>query len=116
MVFVVVAVYMSERSYSPLATNYSKNLNLSTASILSKRDNSEDNYIVIRLWPSEIFYSHDSMSMKFTDGTPVASTFKDLLFGDMAVSQLPKMQVHKLGGCYYAISGNRRLRILKVRT
>ena len=67
------------------------------------------------LWPNEIRYSHSSMGSVFSDGTHVTQTFRDVIFGFTSVHCLPYIEVVRRGAHYYAVSGNKRLRVYKVR-
>ena len=71
--------------------------------------------IQMSLWPNEIRYAHSSMGSVFSDGTHVTQTFRDVIFGFTSVHCLPYIEVVRRGAHYYAVSGNKRLRVYKVR-
>ena len=58
-------------------------------------------------------WSHDCIKLSFRDGRLLVSTLRDLLERRLRVDQLPKFVVVERGGTYHAITGNRRLWVLK---
>lgn len=68
----------------------------------------------ITLRPSEIRYSQDTISHKFSNGTPLTSTFARLISGKEKVTDLPALKcVSRYGKWYSGPRGNRRLFLYK---
>ncbi|XP_033761092.1 uncharacterized protein LOC117342905 [Pecten maximus] len=60
--------------------------------------------------PSDIRFTHDSVSCRFSDGHTLEETFKDLLYDDVT---LPPLVVMHYSGYWFVVRGNRRLYLLK---
>src|SRR6218665_1568340 len=69
--------------------------------------------MTLTLTPSEIRYSQDSISNKFSDGNLLTSTFAKLISGQLSVTSLPTLECVLKNGNWYAASGNRRLFLYK---
>src|SRR6218665_2904057 len=68
----------------------------------------------ITLRPSEIRYSQDTISHKFSNGTPLTSTFARLISGKEKVTDLPALKcVSRYGKWFSGPRGNRRLFLYK---
>src|SRR6218665_160632 len=65
--------------------------------------------MTLTLSPSEIRYSQNSISHKFSDGNLLTSTFAKLISGQLSVTSLPPLKCVLKDGNWYATSGNRRL-------
>ncbi|XP_061186752.1 uncharacterized protein LOC133194861 [Saccostrea echinata] len=63
--------------------------------------------------PSEIRYTHDSIQANFRDGTPLESTFHQLVYKKIQVDTLPMIEVMQYNGYWFVVRGNRRLFLLK---
>ena len=71
--------------------------------------------------PARIWYSQPSISDKFSDGTPISKTLREVLANPEKLALLPLIDVcdHQrvrggVNGQYMACTGNRRLFIFKV--
>src|SRR6218665_2837461 len=69
--------------------------------------------MTLTLSPSDIRYSQDSISNKFSDGNLLTSTFAKLISGQLSVTSLPTLECVSKDGYWYAASGNRRLFLYK---
>ncbi|CAE7760406.1 unnamed protein product [Symbiodinium sp. CCMP2456] len=67
----------------------------------------------LELSASDIGWSHDSIKVRFRNGVLLVDTLKELVDGRLLPSQLPSFSVWAAGSLWYAISGNRRLWVLK---
>ena len=67
----------------------------------------------MRLAPSSIRFTQDSVSCRFGDGSDLSDTFKDLLYGTKTSDDIQDMEVVELGGIWWALTGNRRLYIYR---
>ncbi|CAE8582063.1 unnamed protein product [Polarella glacialis] len=62
---------------------------------------------------SSIRWAHDCIKIRFKDGRHLIDTLKDLLDGKLVANQLPAFHVFQRDGAWHAITGNRRLWVLK---
>lgn len=71
----------------------------------------------MRLQPSEIRYSQDSISINFynIDSGTILDLFEEILSGNINVAYLNRIEVGYHEGFWVAFEGNRRLFVLKVR-
>ncbi|CAE6970429.1 unnamed protein product [Symbiodinium sp. CCMP2592] len=67
----------------------------------------------LELCVSDIGWSHDSIKVRFRNGVLLVQTLKELVDGRLLPSQLPSFSVWSAGSKWYAISGNRRLWVLR---
>eukprot|EP00439_Symbiodinium_sp_Y106_P056457 s658_g7.t3 len=67
----------------------------------------------LELCVSDIGWSHDSIKVRFRNGVLLVETLKELVDGRLLASQLPSFSVWSAGSKWYAISGNRRLWVLR---
>ena len=67
----------------------------------------------MKLSPEEIFFSHDSISHRFSCGRFIEDTYQQLRDGDIHVSIIPRMTVTDIDGEWFAFNGNRRLWVFK---
>ncbi|CAE7204609.1 unnamed protein product [Symbiodinium natans] len=67
----------------------------------------------MKLRPEEIFFSHDSISCRFSCGRFIEDTYQQLRDGDIHVSIIPRMTVCEVDGEWFAFNGNRRLWVFK---
>ncbi|XP_053391173.1 uncharacterized protein LOC128553996 [Mercenaria mercenaria] len=58
--------------------------------------------------PSEIRFSHDVISYRFTDGTLIQSTLEQLITGAITIDDIPKIKIVKRDGLKFSVN-NRRL-------
>ena len=63
--------------------------------------------------PSEILYSQDSIKDRFQDGRQLAYTFAEILYGRLDMNSLRPISCISSNGRIWAVSGNRRLYIMK---
>ena len=66
----------------------------------------------MRLKPSEIFYSQDSISNKFNNGDTIDSTLNECRYNSFKVALIPNIRVCQKNGRWYTLD-NRRLWIFK---
>ncbi|CAE8654460.1 unnamed protein product, partial [Polarella glacialis] len=62
---------------------------------------------------SSIRWAHDCIKIRFKDGRHLIDTLKDLLDGKLVANQLPAFHVFQRDGAWHAVTGNRRLWVLK---
>ncbi|CAK0873333.1 unnamed protein product [Prorocentrum cordatum] len=67
----------------------------------------------MRLLVDNIWWSHDTITVRFTDGRLLVDTLRQLLDGELEVDELPPFDVWEHEGQWHAITGNRRLWVLK---
>ena len=67
----------------------------------------------IRLAPSSIRFTQDSVASRFADGTYLSDTFEDLFSGTKKSDDFEDMEVVESGGIWWALTGNRRLYIYR---
>merc|ERR1712194_818887 len=75
--------------------------------------NSTSLQVLLQVRPSEVNFSHDSISSRFTCGRYVEQTYQDLRSGVINVEVLPLLTVANVGGKLYAYTGNRRLHVFR---
>ncbi|KAL3847956.1 hypothetical protein ACJMK2_018845 [Sinanodonta woodiana] len=101
------------KEQSPRKSNKDKESNKETprAPVYEKLYHGE----IKQMRPSQIRYTNDIIVAHFQDGTPIFSTFKDILFGRVQVKQggVPPIEVMKNENLYWVVNGNRRLYVLK---
>ena len=68
----------------------------------------------MRICPSNIRFSHDSISHRFSCGRFIDDTRDELLSGRIDVKDIPKMVVARVSGLWFARSGNRRLWVFQI--
>jgi hypothetical protein len=66
----------------------------------------------LSLKPSDILYSQNSISNKFTNGLQIGEVLDDIMEDKLPISKLPTIEVKCIDGSYVS-SDNRRLWILK---
>ena len=66
----------------------------------------------LSLKPSDILYSQNSISNKFTNGLQIGEVLDDIMEDRLPISKLPTIEVKCIDGSYVS-SDNRRLWILK---
>jgi len=59
--------------------------------------------------PSELRFTHDSISYRFHDGHSLEETFQKLMDGELQLSDLPPLEVMEYRGYWFVVRGNRRL-------
>jgi len=61
--------------------------------------------------PSELRFTHDSISCRFQDGHSLEETFQKLMDGELQLShnELPPLVVMQYRGYWFVVRGNRRL-------
>jgi len=64
---------------------------------------------LICLRPSQVHFSHDSISCRFSCGRRVRGTLDEIVCGQTCVRELPVMLVTQQHGKWWAFTGNRRL-------
>lgn len=70
---------------------------------------------VLKLLPSDILYSQDSINSRFTDGTTLEQTYRQLLYQEVTESDIEPIEVVKdERGRWWVVSGNRRLFLYKI--
>ena len=75
----------------------------------------DDIWSVLKLLPSDILYSQDSISSRFTDGRSLEQTYRQLLYQEVTESDIEPIEVAKdKHGQWWVISGNRRLFLYKI--
>ncbi|CAE6955229.1 unnamed protein product [Symbiodinium sp. CCMP2456] len=67
----------------------------------------------MRIRPSDVGFSHDSISHRFSCGRLVTATLEELRSGQIDVSIIPQMFVSQVDGCWFAYTGNRRLWVFR---
>ncbi|CAE7361394.1 unnamed protein product [Symbiodinium sp. CCMP2592] len=67
----------------------------------------------VELKVSEIRWAHDSIKVRFRNGMLLVDTLKELLDGRLKPHQLPPFAVWQRGCTWFAITGNRRLWVLR---
>lgn len=68
---------------------------------------------MLRLSPSSIFYSQDSISGRFCRGGPISITFEQLLYNEIGVDDIEPITVIWRWNKWWTLTGNRRLYIYK---
>lgn len=64
---------------------------------------------VVRMRPSDLRYTHDSIGSTFTNGTGLEETFEELLYDNLSIIDMPNMVAMYFNGDLYVVRGNRRL-------
>ncbi|CAE7523842.1 unnamed protein product, partial [Symbiodinium sp. CCMP2456] len=67
----------------------------------------------IELRASQIRWAHNSIKARFRNGMLLVDTLKELLDGSLQPHQLPAFFVWQRGSAWFAITGNRRLWVLR---
>lgn len=67
----------------------------------------------IELPASQIRWAHNSIKVRFRNGMLLVDTLKELLDGSLKTHQLPAFFVCQRGSTWFAITGNRRLWVLR---
>ena len=67
----------------------------------------------LELSASQIRWAHDSIEVRFRNGRLLVDTLKELLSGDLEACALPKLSVWQEGNVWFAVTGNRRLWVLR---
>ncbi|CAK0887692.1 unnamed protein product [Prorocentrum cordatum] len=67
----------------------------------------------MRLLVDNVWWSHDTIKVRFRDGRLLVDTLRQLLDGELEVDELPPFDVWEHEGQWHAITGNRRLWVLK---
>ncbi|CAE7642918.1 unnamed protein product [Symbiodinium microadriaticum] len=67
----------------------------------------------IELPASQIRWAHNSIKVRFRNGMLLVDTLKELLDGSLKPHQLPAFFVWQRGNTWFAITGNRRLWVLR---
>ena len=76
-------------------------------------DDLEQEPDVFDLSVDQIRWAHDSIEIHFKNGCLLIDTLEELLSASLQPSALPKLSVWQKGDVWYAITGNRRLWVLK---
>ncbi|XP_035666749.1 uncharacterized protein LOC118409672 [Branchiostoma floridae] len=63
--------------------------------------------------PSDIHFTADMIPCKFSNGSDMLETFRQLLFNEVKITDIPKIEVIYKDGSWWAYFGNRRLWILR---
>lgn len=63
--------------------------------------------------PSKIFFTHDSISSKFSCNRLIANTYKQLRSREIPLSAIPMMTVTQWNGKWWTFTGNRRLWVFR---
>ena len=63
--------------------------------------------------PTQVYYSHDSISARFSCGRALHETLREILCGETSVQTLPRMQITWKDGKWWAFTGNRRLWVFR---
>ncbi|XP_069104093.1 uncharacterized protein [Argopecten irradians] len=69
--------------------------------------------VVQQMRPSDLRFTHDSVSCRFSDGHTLEDTFKKLLNGDLQHYQLRPLVAMSHMGHWFVVRGNRRLYLYK---
>ena len=67
----------------------------------------------MKLKPSLILYSQDNIGKTFRDGRSLSETMRQLLAKEVTPESIEAIEVTEYEGCYYAMTGNRRLFLYK---
>ena len=67
----------------------------------------------IYISPMQVHFSHDSISPRFSCGRLLRRTLREILSGQTCVKDLPRMQITKKDGKWWAFTGNRRLWVFR---
>lgn len=63
----------------------------------------------MRLSPSDIRFTQDSVGGRFSDGSYISKTLEQLLYGGITVDEIAPIEVVRHEGLWWALTGNRRL-------
>ncbi|XP_063425773.1 uncharacterized protein LOC134709543 [Mytilus trossulus] len=64
---------------------------------------------ITEMRPSELRFTHDSVSCNFQDGHSMDETLRMVLNGSIPISRIPPLVVMNYQGSWYVVRGNRRL-------
>ncbi|XP_063425772.1 uncharacterized protein LOC134709542 [Mytilus trossulus] len=64
---------------------------------------------ITEMRPSELRFTHDSVSCNFQDGHSMDETLRMVLDGSIPVSRIPPLVVMQYRSSWYVVRGNRRL-------
>lgn len=70
---------------------------------------------VANMRPSELRFTHDSVSCKFTDGNTLEHTFKMMLYDELHIGhgEMPPLVAMRYNNEWFVVRGNRRLYLLQ---
>eukprot|EP00971_Amphidinium_carterae_P313641 6233776-Amphidinium_carterae.1 len=63
--------------------------------------------------PRDIFFTHDSISERFSCGRHIEQTYRELLCHEISIEDIPMIQVAAKDGKYWTYTGNRRLWVFR---
>ncbi|OWF40553.1 hypothetical protein KP79_PYT19987 [Mizuhopecten yessoensis] len=66
-----------------------------------------------RMYPSDLRYTHDSVSCRFSNGFCLEETFEKILYDEVRMYDLPCLVAMPYQGKWFVVRGNRRLYIYK---
>ena len=79
-----------------------------------KEDSDEDEEPdTTQISPTEIFFTHNSISQRFSCGRYIENTYEQLRRRQLNISVIPLMKVTKQNGKYWTYTGNRRLWVFR---
>ncbi|KAK3578611.1 hypothetical protein CHS0354_002183 [Potamilus streckersoni] len=68
---------------------------------------------VKQMRPSQLRFTHDSISSRFKDGHTMEETFMQLLNGEISLKEVRSLVAMEYQGYWFVVRGNRRLYIMK---
>lgn len=67
----------------------------------------------MRIKPYDVYFSHDSVNVRFSCGSRILDTFKQLSSAALSMDDIPRMTIARRQGKWHAFNGNRRLRVFR---